>query len=51
MLLTAICHDLLGFGPLEPLLKDKSITEIMVNGAWDHFYRTQRKETSVRSPV
>ncbi len=27
-----ICNELLGLGPLEPLLKDESITEIMVNG-------------------
>ena len=27
-----ICDDLLGFGPLEPLLRDNTITEIMVNG-------------------
>jgi pilus assembly protein CpaF len=31
-LVTAICDDLLGFGPLEPLLRDNTITEIMVNG-------------------
>ena len=31
-LLTAITDDLLGFGPLEPLLRDNTITEIMVNG-------------------
>ena len=28
-----ICNELLGLGPLEPLLQDNSITEIMVNGA------------------
>jgi pilus assembly protein CpaF len=28
-----ILDDLLGFGPLQPLLDDNSITEIMVNGA------------------
>ena len=31
-LVSAICDDLLGFGPLEPLLRDNTITEIMVNG-------------------
>jgi len=28
-----ICNDVLGLGPLEPLLQDESITEIMVNDA------------------
>jgi len=28
-----ICNELLGLGPLEPLLQDESISEIMVNGA------------------
>lgn len=32
-----ICDELLGLGPLEPLLKDETITEIMVNGAKDVF--------------
>ena len=32
-----ICNELLGLGPLEPLLKDDSITEIMVNGPKDIF--------------
>lgn len=31
-LINAIADDILGFGPLEPLLRDDSITEIMVNG-------------------
>jgi pilus assembly protein CpaF len=30
-----VVADILGFGPLEPLLKDPSITEIMVNGPKD----------------
>jgi pilus assembly protein CpaF len=27
-----LVHDMLGFGPLEPLLEDDRITDIMVNG-------------------
>jgi pilus assembly protein CpaF len=32
-LLEWVISDILGYGPLEPLLQDPSITEIMVNGA------------------
>ena len=32
-LIDMLCNDLLGFGPLEPLLADESISDIMVNGA------------------
>ena len=28
-----ICDEILGLGPIEPLLKDSSITEVMINGA------------------
>jgi len=31
-LLSAITAEILGFGPLEPLLADETVTEIMVNG-------------------
>jgi pilus assembly protein CpaF len=31
-LFTAVMDEILGFGPLEPLLKDDSISEVMVNG-------------------
>ncbi|MFQ5958235.1 MAG: CpaF family protein [Alphaproteobacteria bacterium] len=31
-LIEMLVHDLLGFGPLEPLLADESISDIMVNG-------------------
>lgn len=37
VLVDDICDELLGLGPLEPLLKDSSITEIMVNGPQDVF--------------
>ena len=32
-LFEAIAAEILGFGPLQPLLEDETITEIMVNGA------------------
>ncbi len=32
-LLEWVISDILGYGPLEPLLQDPSITEVMVNGA------------------
>jgi pilus assembly protein CpaF len=31
-LVTSLLHDMLGFGPLEPLLADERVTDIMVNG-------------------
>ena len=38
-----ICDELLGLGPLEPLLKDDKITEIMINGAQDIFVEQKGK--------
>lgn len=37
----SICAELLGFGPLDSLLDDEAITEIMVNGA-KHIYVEKR---------
>jgi pilus assembly protein CpaF len=34
-LLEELCNDVLGFGPLEPLLAQDGITDIMINGARD----------------
>ena len=31
-LIESIAHDVLGYGPIDPLLHDESVTEIMVNG-------------------
>ena len=31
-IVTDICDEILGLGPIEPLLKDETITEVMVNG-------------------
>jgi pilus assembly protein CpaF len=30
-LITAVCDEILGFGPIEPLLQDPAVSEIMVN--------------------
>lgn len=38
-----ILDDLLGFGPLQPLLDDESITEVMVNGAQKVFIERKGK--------
>jgi pilus assembly protein CpaF len=36
-LIQDVMDDLVGFGPLEPLLRDESVTEVMVNGP-EHIY-------------
>src|SRR4051812_43529470 len=40
-LIDQMVHDVTGFGPLEPLLNDESITEVMVNGP-THVYIERR---------
>ncbi len=49
-LLEDICNDVLGYGPLEPLLARDDISDIMVNGAGTTFIEVEGKvqETSVR---
>ena len=49
-LLEDICNDVLGYGPLEPLLSRDDIADIMVNGAATTFIEVDGKvqETSVR---
>lgn len=42
-----IAAEILGFGPLEPLLADESITEIMVNGARNIYVERRGKITRV----
>jgi pilus assembly protein CpaF len=44
-----IAAEILGFGPLQPLLEDESITEIMVNGAKNLY--VERKGKLYRVPV
>ena len=49
-LLTDICNDVLGYGPLEPLLARDDIADIMVNGAGMTYIEVNGKtiETNVR---
>ena len=42
-LLEDICNDVLGYGPLEPLLARDDIADIMVNGAHTVYIETQGK--------
>jgi pilus assembly protein CpaF len=42
-----IADDILGYGPLEPLLRDPTVTEIMVNGAQDVYVERNGKVESV----
>ena len=42
-LLGDICNDVLGYGPLEPLLKRDDISDIMVNGAANTFIEVNGK--------
>ncbi|MBN2500033.1 MAG: CpaF family protein [Anaerolineales bacterium] len=44
-----IAAEILGFGPLQPLLEDDSVTEVMVNGAKNIY--VERKGKIVRVPV
>ncbi len=44
-----ISAEILGFGPLQPLLEDESITEIMVNGPKNIY--VERKGKIIRVPV
>lgn len=48
-LIGAICDDLLAYGPIEHLLRDASITEIMINGP-DRIF-IERKGRKILSPA
>src|SRR5262245_62978623 len=37
VLVQAVTDDVLGYGPIDPLLRDESVTEVMVNGP-THIY-------------
>src|SRR5919106_2705894 len=37
-LLNEIASDVLGYGPIDPLLNDPDVTEVMANGPYDIFY-------------
>ncbi|WP_298916110.1 CpaF family protein [uncultured Algimonas sp.] len=49
-LITEICDDILGYGPLEPLLSRDDIADIMVNGAKHVFIETdgRMQKTNIR---
>jgi pilus assembly protein CpaF len=51
--LDAICADLFGFGPLQPLLDDPDVTDVLVNGPADVFCeragRLMRSDVTFRS--
>ncbi len=42
-LLQDICNDVLGYGPLEPLLARDDIADIMVNGAETTYIEVERQ--------
>lgn len=44
--LSGLCNDLLGFGPLQPFFDDDRVTEIMVNGPTQIFIEKQGHKTS-----
>ena len=46
-LLEDICNDVLGYGPLEPLLARDDIADIMVNGA-EHLLHRSRRQGAAR---
>ena len=50
-LLEDICNDVLGYGPLEPLLARDDIADIMVNGCRDDLHRSRRQGAGHQCPV
>ena len=50
-LVSDICDEILGLGPIEPFLKDDSITEVMVNGPKKILCGTDGETPPYGSPV
>src|SRR2546428_13488152 len=52
--LDAMCAELFGFGPLQPLLDDPDVTDVLVNGSRDVFVerggRLIRADVAFRDP-
>jgi pilus assembly protein CpaF len=48
-LLNEIASDVLGYGPIDPLLNDPDITEVMANGPYDVYY--ERNGRIIKSDV
>jgi pilus assembly protein CpaF len=48
-LLNEIASDVLGYGPIDPLLNDPDVTEVMANGPYDIYY--ERAGKIIRSDV
>ena len=42
-LLNEIASDVLGYGPIDPLLNDPDITEVMINGPYDVYFEKNGK--------
>ena len=50
-LVNDIVDEMVGLGPLEPLLKDPSINDILINGHQNCFVERHGKLTQVAHPV
>jgi pilus assembly protein CpaF len=50
-LLDDICNDVLGYGPLEPVLSRDDISDVMVNGATTIYGGNRRQDPADRDPV
>lgn len=51
LLATQIVDDMIGLGPLEPLLKDEFVTDIMVNGPDQIYVESAKASWSFRPHV